>query len=44
VEALHRSAFGGLTLAGLSEPGQWRWVGAEERTRALVSPASARPA
>ena len=26
VEALHRSAFGALTLDGLS-PGQWRWVG-----------------
>jgi 16S rRNA pseudouridine516 synthase len=38
VEALHRSAFGGLTLAGLSEPGQWRWVGAEERTLEFAAP------
>jgi 16S rRNA pseudouridine516 synthase len=30
VEALHRSAFGGLTLAGLAEPGRWRWVQADE--------------
>lgn len=37
VEALHRSAFGGLTLEGLPAPGQWRWVAAAERERALVS-------
>ena len=30
VEALHRSAFGALTLAGLAEPGRWRWVQADE--------------
>jgi 16S rRNA pseudouridine516 synthase len=41
VDALHRSAFGGLTLDGLTEPGQWRWIGADERARALLSPAPA---
>jgi 16S rRNA pseudouridine516 synthase len=30
VEALHRSAFGAITLEGLDEPGQWRWVEAGE--------------
>jgi 16S rRNA pseudouridine516 synthase len=30
VEALHRSAFAALTLAGLAEPGCWRWVRADE--------------
>lgn len=30
VEALHRSAMGGLTLDGLA-PGKWRWVEADER-------------
>ncbi|NML15030.1 pseudouridine synthase [Azohydromonas caseinilytica] len=30
VEALHRSAMGGLTLGGLA-PGKWRWVEAQER-------------
>jgi len=30
VEALHRSAFGGLTLEGLAEPGRWRWLLADE--------------
>jgi 16S rRNA pseudouridine516 synthase len=30
VESLHRSAFGALTLAGLAEPGRWRWVQADE--------------
>jgi 16S rRNA pseudouridine516 synthase len=30
VEALHRSAFGAITLEGLAEPGQWRWVRADE--------------
>ena len=30
VEALHRSAFGSLTLTGLGDPGQWRWVGRDE--------------
>jgi 16S rRNA pseudouridine516 synthase len=44
VDALHRSAFGGLTLDGLSEPGQWRWIGPAERDRALVSEAPAAPA
>ena len=43
VEALHRSAFGALTLDGLA-PGQWRWIGAAERERALVRPAPAAPA
>lgn len=36
-EALHRSAFGALTLDGGPPPGQWRWVTAEERA-ALVAP------
>jgi 16S rRNA pseudouridine516 synthase len=34
VEALHRSAFGGLTLDGLAQPGQWRWLGSDERPAA----------
>jgi 16S rRNA pseudouridine516 synthase len=38
VQALHRSAFGGLTLDGLPEPGQWRWVGSEERTLEFARP------
>ena len=42
VQALHRSAFGALTLDGLAEPGAWRWVGASELEAALVaSPAPA---
>jgi 16S rRNA pseudouridine516 synthase len=40
VEALHRSAFGALTLDGLPEPGRWRWIGADERAT-LVSAAPA---
>jgi 16S rRNA pseudouridine516 synthase len=39
VEALHRSAFGGLTLEGVGEPRQWRWIGAAERSACLESPA-----
>jgi 16S rRNA pseudouridine516 synthase len=39
VEALHRSAFGGLTLSGVGEPRQWRWIGAAERSACLESPA-----
>jgi 16S rRNA pseudouridine516 synthase len=39
VEALHRSAFGGLTLNGLSQPRQWRWIGIAERGACLESPA-----
>jgi 16S rRNA pseudouridine516 synthase len=31
VDALHRSAFGTITLDGLATPGQWRWIGADER-------------
>jgi 16S rRNA pseudouridine516 synthase len=38
VEALHRSAFGALTLDGLAL-GQWRWVGAVEREAAFVESA-----
>jgi 16S rRNA pseudouridine516 synthase len=38
VEGLHRSAFGALTLDGLAEPRQWRWIGLDERERALKSP------
>ncbi len=42
VEGLHRSALGALTLAGLAEPRQWRWVGIDERERALLGkPSSA---
>jgi 16S rRNA pseudouridine516 synthase len=43
VHALHRSAFGMLTLDGLG-PGQWRWVGSAEREAAFVRPAPAAPA
>jgi 16S rRNA pseudouridine516 synthase len=39
VESLHRSAFGGLTLSGVSEPRQWRWIDAAERSACLESPA-----
>jgi 16S rRNA pseudouridine516 synthase len=39
VESLHRSAFGGLTLSGVSEPRQWRWIGTAERSACLESPA-----
>jgi 16S rRNA pseudouridine516 synthase len=35
VQALHRSAFGALTLDGLA-PGQWRWIGSAERATAFV--------
>jgi 16S rRNA pseudouridine516 synthase len=35
VHALHRSAFGALTLDGLA-PGQWRWVSEAERGDAFV--------
>ena len=38
VEALHRSAFGGLTLDGVPEPRQWRWIGTAERSACLESP------
>jgi 16S rRNA pseudouridine516 synthase len=38
-EALHRSAFGGLTLGGVREPRQWRWIGIAERSACLESPA-----
>jgi 16S rRNA pseudouridine516 synthase len=38
VEALHRSAFGGLTLDGVPEPRQWRWIGTSERSACLESP------
>lgn len=41
VEALHRSAFGGLTLDGLAQPGQWRWVGQAERGAAFGAAALA---
>ena len=40
VEALHRSAFGQLTLDGALAPGQWRWVSTAERS-ALADPRSA---
>ena len=39
VEALHRSAVGGLTLAGTAlAPGQWRWLDATERERLFAPP------
>ncbi len=41
VETLHRSAFGGLTLDGLPELGQWRWVGRAERGLVSGAPAAA---
>jgi 16S rRNA pseudouridine516 synthase len=44
VEGLHRSAFGALTLAGLPEPGRWRWIASAEREASLVSQSPARPA
>jgi 16S rRNA pseudouridine516 synthase len=37
VEALHRSAFGGLTLDGVAEPRQWRWISTAERTATLAA-------
>jgi 16S rRNA pseudouridine516 synthase len=39
VEALHRSAFGSLTLDRVSEPRQWRWIGIAERSTCLESAA-----
>jgi 16S rRNA pseudouridine516 synthase len=36
VEALHRSAFGALTLDAVPQPGQWRWVGSAERAQGLA--------
>jgi 16S rRNA pseudouridine516 synthase len=36
VEALHRSAFGALTLDAVPQPGQWRWVDTAERKDALA--------
>jgi 16S rRNA pseudouridine516 synthase len=38
IEALHRSAFGGLTLDAVPEPRQWRWIGIAERSACLESP------
>jgi 16S rRNA pseudouridine516 synthase len=43
VEALHRSAFGALTLDAVPQPGQWRWIDAAEGERAFGGGAS-RPA
>ncbi len=37
VEALHRSAVGGLALPQTLAPGQWRWLGAADRD-ALFAP------
>ncbi len=37
VEALHRSAFGGLTLDAVSEPRQWRWITLAQRSACLES-------
>jgi 16S rRNA pseudouridine516 synthase len=39
VEALHRSAFGALTLDMLPQPGQWRWIDGLERERVFATPA-----
>jgi 16S rRNA pseudouridine516 synthase len=39
VLALHRSAFGGLTLSGVTAARQWRWIGSAERSACLESPA-----
>jgi 16S rRNA pseudouridine516 synthase len=39
VDALHRSAFGGLTLEGVSQARQWRWITLAERSACLESPA-----
>jgi 16S rRNA pseudouridine516 synthase len=36
VEALHRSAFGRLTLDAVPRPGQWRWIGSAERQSVLA--------
>ena len=36
VEALHRSAIGTLTLDAVLQPGQWRWVGSDERQSMLA--------
>jgi len=36
VEALHRSAVGGLALPDALAPGQWRWLGAADRARLFV--------
>jgi 16S rRNA pseudouridine516 synthase len=39
VQALHRSAFGTLTVEGIA-PGEWRWVNAVEREAAFVESAT----
>ena len=44
VEALHRSAFGQLTLNGTLAPGQWRWVSAVERAALTGGPVAGAPA
>ncbi|HET9976113.1 MAG TPA: 16S rRNA pseudouridine(516) synthase [Burkholderiaceae bacterium] len=44
VLGLHRSAFGALDLSGITQPGQWRWIDANERARAFVSGAAAQAA
>jgi 16S rRNA pseudouridine516 synthase len=44
VEGLHRSAFGAVDLAGVAQPGQWRWIDAAERARVFVSGTEAKPA
>jgi 16S rRNA pseudouridine516 synthase len=42
VEALHRSAFGALTLPADLAPGQWRWVSGPEAITAAPTPPSSR--
>lgn len=43
VDALHRSAFGPITLPADLAPGQWRWLGAAERQALLASANPASP-
>jgi 16S rRNA pseudouridine516 synthase len=38
VETLHRSRFGNLVLHDDPPPGQWRWVGADERSTLIGAP------
>ena len=44
VEALHRSAVGGLALDAALAPGQWRWLDAADRERLFSSARSQAPA
>jgi 16S rRNA pseudouridine516 synthase len=42
VEALHRSAFGALTIPAGLAPGQWAWVDADDRARLTAKTAATR--